>query len=514
MQSLKEFAMCTKRTLTIKDTYAIRQNAFALGIDERAMVEGAGFALSDAIAHSHKGKRILFVCGTGGKGALGLSAARHMMAAQDVSAVLLGDPDQVRNRSTRLNYRLLSAALPVRSVAEGSTAELQRDLKRAEVVVDAIIGCGLKGRMSSFLSGIISMINRSGAHVISIDVPSGIDADTGMPNVSYLKADHTLSVHKLKQGVERSKLVGDTVVVDIGIPISAELIAGPGDIYLATEPRLMQSSKFTNGNVLVIGGGEEYHGAPLLSAFAAEAALAALRTGAGYVTIAAPGPAAEAAKRLSAELVVKSLDWGSTVEKTAAAISSIRHDVLVIGPGMDENEVTDRHVSAIVKSEKARGNAIIVDATAIKTVARHKNLLGANAILTPHEGEFKRLSGKDLKGCTLGERARIALGFAKSHGFTLVLKGHETIITDGDLLKINMAATPALAKMGSGDVLSGIVAAYAALHKNQFECAVAGVYAHSRIGDLLYAEKGYHITANDIIDGIPDALKLFDVLRE
>ena len=513
MQSLKEFAIYTKKTLTVKDTYSIRRNTFSLGMDERVLVESAGVALADAICHGYRNQRMLFACGPGGKGAIGLSTARHMPQKYDVSVAFIGSPELARNQSNRFNYRLLDGIVEARSFDETGVPELEKEMKKADTIVDAIVGCGMHGRLSSLFSKTITAVNKSGKEVVSIDIPSGIDADTGLPNTAYVKAAQTLTIHKLKQGIVKSKHIGTTIVVDIGIPVTAELFAGPGDIYTATEPRLEHANKYSNGSILIVGGSKEYQGAPNLAAFSASAAMSSLLTGSGYVTVALPEGAGRDFGRAGTQIGARDREWKDP-EKVAATVSGIKHDMLVIGPGLVDNDTTDSAVEAMIRSERAKGNAIVVDATAIKVVAKHKALLGRNAILTPHDGEFKNLSGTSLKDSTLEERVRLAISFARAHGFTLVLKGHETVVTDGSILKINRAATPALATMGTGDVLCGMIASYAAVHKNPFESAVAGVYAHSRIGDLLYAEKGYHITAMDVVGRIPDVLKVFDSLRD
>ena len=512
MQSLKEFVTYTKKTLSVRDTYALKANSAALGISRDVFVENAGFALAEEIKRGHKGDRIAVVCGRGDKGAAGLATARHLMTNMDVSVFFIGDPGTITNSNTKLNYRLVNDIMEICGITETNTITLAKELNGSDVTIDAIIGCGMRGRLSSLLISAITAINRCSKNIISLDIPSGIDGDTGMPNRVYVKANHTFTAHKMKQGIDRSKFVGGVTVVDVGIPLNAELFAGPGDVLLATEPRPMLSNKYTHGRILVVGGSKDFHGAPMLAAFAANSAMASLLSGAGYSTIAVPKEVADSVKKLSMELIVKPLDWDDA-DGTVAAISAIKHDVLVMGPGMEKSESTDSIVTRVIKSEKARGNTIIIDADATRVMAKHIALLGKNVILTPHEGEFRNLSGINISGATPVERIKKAISFVKRHEFTLVLKGHETIITNGDLLKLNRAETPVLGTMGTGDVLAGMISAYASVHKNQFESAVAAVYAHSKIGDMLYQKKGLHITAQDVINSIPDVLKQFDSLK-
>ncbi len=513
MQSLKEFAAYTKKTLSVKDTYALKMNSIALGMGSNVFIETAGFAIAEEVKRSHMQRgSIAVVCGEGDKGATGLVVARHLMVGKNTSVFFIGDSSAITNSSTRLNYKLVNDVAEVRDVSEKNVSQFGMVLKRSEVIVDAIIGSGMRGRLSSLLISAINVINKSGKYVISIDIPSGIDSDTGMPNRAYVKANKTFTPHKMKQGMDRSKFVGDVTVVDVGIPLNAELFTGPGDVMLATEPRPMRSNKYTHGRILVVGGSKDYHGAPLIATFAAENAMSSLLTGAGYAMIAVPMEVADPVKKLSMELIVKPLDWDNP-ESAVAAIAALKHDVLVVGPGLEPSGSTDSIIVSVIRSEKAKGNTVVVDAAATKVMAKHMDILGKNMILTPHEGEFRSLSGINLEAADLNERVKKAISFTKTHGFTLVLKGHSTIITNGDLLKINRAETPALATMGTGDALAGMIAAYSSIHKNQFESAAAAVYAHSMVGDALYKEKGLHITAQDVLSGIPSVLKQFDTLR-
>lgn len=506
MQSLKEFVGYTKKTLSIQDTYALRENAACLGIGETALVEAAGFAIAEEIKRTHEVEDVTVVCGSGGKGAIGLATARHLLSRYDVNALFVGDSSKIKNESTRFNFDMLSEMIEVEQIGGAGAESMQKNIAGSELVIDALIGCGMRGRLSSLLISAIREINKSGRHIISVDIPSGIDGNTGMPNLAYVKANHTYCLHKIKSGLEKSKVVGEVSVIDIGIPFSAELLTGPGDIMLATEPRLIHSNKMSHGRVLILGG-TEYRGAAMLAGFGASNALAALLVGVGYVTVCLPEAATEIARGKANAPIFVSADWDD-VDRLVAEVSGIKHDVLVIGPGVDA-----KHRSAIaglLKAESAAGKRIVIDAGAIKAVAAQKHLIGRNMVLTPHDGEFRALSGFNTKDANTNERIKKAISFAKKCGAIIVLKGNSTVITDGALLKVNKAKTPALSTMGTGDVLSGIIAAYAAVHRNLFEASSAGVYAHSRIGDLLYAQKGLHITADDLVASIPELLKRFD----
>ena len=167
-----------------------------------------------------------------------------------------------------------------------------------------------------------------------------------------------------------------------------------------------------------------------------------------------------------------------------------------------------RNAAGIVETELSLGNCIVVDGSAIKSVVKSKTKLNDNAIFTPHSNEFKSIGYTVTDD--LNDRIEKAMQFAGRHNCTLVLKGHYTIVTNGSSIKVNKSSSSALATMGTGDVLAGMIAAYAAMHGNAFESAVAAVTAHSMVGDLLYKNRGNHIIAMDLIDALPSFLKGFD----
>jgi NAD(P)H-hydrate epimerase len=510
MQSLKGFSTYTKSVLSSSDTFAIRSNTIALGIDENVLVESAGLALANALKRRYREKKVLFVCGSGGKGAIGLSAARHMFTFADVRVVFLGDSEHIHKHTTRSNYNILADLMQVDVVDDSGIAELEKQIRDSDMVIDAIIGAGLKGRLSGFLSIVIKAINAGRRRVIAIDMPSGIDPDTGTTNKIRIRCDELFVLHKPKAGVVHSEDLPGMNLIDMGIPLSAELYAGPGDVAIATSARSLYSNKYAHGTVLIVAGSHEYIGAPSLVALSAQNALAALRSGAGYVTVATTKAARSIVAGISPILVTKEISDGPLTDADVHTITTTKHDTLVLGPGLSEDALTYEAMAKIAKFEKEMKNTIVIDATAIHSFKRFKNLLDRNMVITPHDGEFKALTNRNVKDYPLEKRARAAIEFAKSHSCTIALKGHYTIITDGDLLKINRSLSPVLATMGTGDVLDGIISAFAAAHRNIFESTTAAVYTHSKIADLLAIEKGLHVTAQDIIDNIPNALKLFD----
>ncbi len=507
MESLKGFSVHTRKTLWIREVYAIRRNAASQGLSESMMDENAGHAVAAEVVREARGKRVLFLCGTGGKGSIGMAAARHAMAKVESEVTIIGRRERIVKEAALVNYSLFGREGKIREGKEGMEV-VEKRLSDFDFIVDAIVGVGLRGALSQEYANAVRAVNGSGKPVISIDVPSGMDADTGKAMPVCIKPKILLELHKYKRGIER-KSFKESKLLDIGIPLSAEIMAGPGDIALATEPKAMASNKYSNGSVLVIGGSLGYTGAPALAAAAAQSSLAALRTRAGYVTLMVPKKAYPIIAKVAGEVVVKSLAGETFCNEDFEEAWRIRHDALVIGPGLSDNEESYSAIAAFVRKERMAGKAVVADASAVKALALHKKAL-EGIIVTPHDGEFECLSGTATAGLPLKERAGICLRFAERHRCIIVLKGNETIVSDGDLLKINRSESPALATMGTGDVLAGIIASYATAHSGLFEDAVAGVYLHSRIGDMLGRSKGLHITAGDVVGFIPDALRIFD----
>lgn len=510
MESLKEFSAYTRKSMSVRYSYAVRRNAIALGMTSELLVENAGEAVSDSIKRRMKGDRVLIVCGTGEKGAIGLATARHLSSFCDVRVVLLAAREEVKNSATRFNLKMLDGLIEVEEATEDSPGRLAAALKWADVVLEAIIGIGAHGRITGIVQRAIQEISKSKKRVISIDIPAGVNGDTGETNTSYIKADELLAFHKLKKGMVNSKAVGSIVQLDVGIPLLAELAAGPGDFEYLGVGRALDSNKYSNGSLLIVGGSKSYRGAPLMAGFGANAAYSALRSGSGYVTVAVPHEVAYGSLASYPELIVKELPGDG--REIAATIEGIKHNTIVVGPGIERGKIEFGMINEVVRKEASKKNTIILDAGAMDVVKEYKNMLNRRMILTPHDGEFREITGIRIAGKSIRERVHAAINFAKGSNCTVVLKGHRTIITNGERLKINIAKSAALATMGTGDVLDGIIGSFAAATGKVFESAVAGVYIHSLAGDKLAESMGDGATARDLIDEIPKVIKEFRTL--
>jgi NAD(P)H-hydrate epimerase len=296
------------------------------------------------------------------------------------------------------------------------------------------------------------------------------------------------------------------VVCEIGIPSEAELFVGPGDARRAVQARNAYSHKGDFGYVLVVGGSNVFSGAPAL------AGLAALRTGAGLAVVATPKNVSFAVRSYSPNLIVHSLEHEVITSQDVPRIVELLKfcDSLVLGPGMGLDPLTVPAVPEILKSASGLKKPVLIDADAIKALSGDLGLLGeAAVVLTPHAGEFESVSGIKVFP-RWQERLEPSLQFARKNHCVLVLKGHDTIITDGNRLKVNRVGNPGMATGGVGDVLSGIIGAFLAQREERFLSATAGAYVNGMAGDLVFKEKGFHMVASDLVDKIPFVLREFD----
>jgi len=485
---------------------ALDINAGYLGVTTPLLMENAGAAVAEVVRSRAKRGKVVIVAGLGGNGGDGLVAARHLAATHEVRVFLLGDPRAIRNEGTLRNWEILQRMYTVKAFAvrgPKEAGELMSALAEADVIVDAILGTGVKGAVSGLLRDVIEAINSSRGLKVAVDVPSGLDPDEGEVRGIAVKADVTVTFHAPKPGLLNPKVkgyVGELVVRPIGMPPDAELLCGPGDLFLVLKERRPWSKKGDFGKVLVIGGSRLYSGAPALSA------MAALRAGADIAVIACPSSVAGVVRGFSPNLIVRPVGKELITEDDVGELLDLAEgfDSIVIGPGLGLEETTRRAVVGFIKGVKDK--PLVVDADALKAVALDPDALrGKDAVLTPHAGEFKLLTGTSLSE-DVEERRRAVEEAANRMKVTILLKGHVDVISDGSRTKLNKTGNPGMTVGGTGDVLTGITATFLAWSKDPFESACAAAFLNGLAGDLALKELGYHMVATDIIERIPKAM--------
>lgn len=286
-------------------------------------------------------------------------------------------------------------------------------------------------------------------------------------------------------------------------------LTGASDLRRAAPKRGRFSHKYKNGMVVVVGGSYGYHGAPALSSTAAHNTLAALRVGAGFVKAYVPSSILQSERSVSPNVIIEPSGKRSIAVTGSMKKDLERADAVAMGMGLGRDRASLMSARSIIELCTRKGTKLIVDADGLKALRLSASGTKRDILITPHDGEFRSVFGirppHDLKG-----RVMLVVRAAKKSGVTILLKGHNTVVSDGVRAKVNRAKSAALATMGTGDVLDGIIAGYAATGASLFDAACAGAHLHSIIGDFLHAKKGDHIIATDIIDALPDILKKFD----
>jgi hydroxyethylthiazole kinase-like uncharacterized protein yjeF len=482
-------------------------NAQYLGITHSMLMQNAGREVARIVSKTSKvnGKHVVFVCGLGGNGGDGLVAARYLdEEGAEVDVYLLGDESGIRNKDTLHNWDILNNLHDILSseLITESAVKSCRPIQECDIIVDGIMGFGLHSKLREPLLTAVKVINKSTATKYSIDVPSGIDSDTGVIHGAAVKADHTIALHAPKVGMEKaSDYIGKLHVVSIGIPKEAKYTCGPGDLMVFRSPRHPHSKKGDFGRILVVGGSDVYSGAPALSG------MAALRTGADLVRILAPDPVVAAIRSYSPNLMVTGLGTQILLPETAETV--IEHakssTAVAIGPGLGLEQQTRIAVVSIVEQITSSGIPLVLDADGLKSLAGSELKLNPELdVLTPHWGELSILMEQNLGDSTsLQNRVNQAIACAGKYNSIVLLKGPvDVVAAPGGEFKLNRTGVPAMTVGGTGDVLTGIVAALLARKKDAFLAACAGAFVSGIAGEMAFDEHGDHIVATDCIGKI------------
>ena len=480
------------------DAWAIEER----GIPSLDLMEAAGRAVAEAVGELAPEGRIRVVCGKGNNAGDGLVAARYLAEAGfEVEALLLWPASELSPDA---------AANLARFEAEEVEGEaLDSRLGESGAIVDAIFGTGFSGAARDPAAAAIEAIARSGAPVVACDIASGVDASSGEVEGAAVEASVTVAFHaaKLGQRVAPGRWhTGELRVVPIGIPEDVPGRPAGGAIsaaVLALAPaRSPRSTKFSSGQVAVAGGSRGLTGAVRMSS------LAAIRAGAGYATVAVPADLELVFEQAQPEVMSVGCPGGdgrlAPGSRKALLGAFERAAAGVFGPGLGRDpgsvELAREAVAEI-------GAPLVIDADGLNAFAGRIGDLASRpgpTVITPHAGELGRLLDRpsaEIAAHRLGaarEAARLA-------GAVVVLKGDDTIVAEGERVAVNVLSAPALATAGTGDVLSGMIAALLARGLEPFAAACAGVLAHSRAGRDAGARVGAaeSVIATDVIDSIP-----------
>jgi len=493
------------------------------GVASLTLMENAGRAVADyARVHWPTAIRITVVCGKGNNGGDGFVAARRLhTAGKVVEVLLLGSPEDLKPDAASM-----FAKLPVRPVVLRSADEVEREHTRslggADLIVDAVFGTGYKAREDAsptqkMAEAAIAAINATSAPVLSVDLPSGVDADltSSAPDPRVVcRSSAIITFTAPKPAHIFAPLTrGPIVVAQIGTPDSAIVstqnlcVVTPREVSALFAPRALESNKGRFGHVLVVGGSLGKSGA------AAMCGMAALRVGAGLATVATPASVLPAVAAFAPELMTEPLSDGAPSVAPADAAQCLElaksRNVLAVGPGLSQRPGVAEFVHLLVK--EARG-PVVIDADGLNAFANSTQLLRgtkATLILTPHPGEMARLTGRSVAEIQ-ENRVSAARDFSRKHRCILVLKGFRTVIgyPDGAVWVV-ATGNPGMASGGTGDVLTGMIAGAVAQFPGQLDEAVrAAVFLHGLAGDAASRRMGEEaVVATDLLRCLPSAFR-------
>ncbi len=477
------------------------------------LMENAGLRTTEKIVEllgGVCGRKIIILVGRGNNGGDGLVVARHLLnAGALVDVFMCADASQLSG-DARINYEILvrmgGSIYPLQQEADLQCFIMS--LLKTDMVLDAVYGIGFRGSLGEFEAQLARLVNQSKSLVLAVDIPSGLEADTGRVNGEVFKADHTVTFALPKLGMilgNAREYVGQLTVADISIP-QALLADERFKLQMITEemiknhfrPRRLETHKGSYGHALIIGGSSGMSGAAVMTSWAA------LRCGAGLVTLALPEKIMAAAQ-LVPEVMSRGLPStpeGAISSEACPIIENLlgATAVCAVGPGMSRYEDGNAIVRTVL--EKA-GIPVLIDADGLNALQADIGILKDRqvpVVITPHPGEMARLTNLSV-GEIQHERIATSGYYAREWGVTIVLKGNNTIVAHpSGQVYVNMTGNPGMATAGSGDVLSGIITGLIAQGLKPTDAAVAGVYLHGRAGDTASMHLGQRaLTATDLI---------------
>nr|WP_292780523.1 NAD(P)H-hydrate dehydratase [Methanobrevibacter sp.] len=498
-------------------------NCEYLGLSRLCLMESAGKSLAEevgkiAVYTFSKPVKVLIFTGSGGNGGDGFVAARYLLnRGYDVDIYML--KDNIHSSEAKTNFEILQNMKPrlsrlniynLKTLDDINNCEVAKNKDLDFIIVDGLLGTGIKGELQTNIRRAIEIINESSGIKISVDVPSGMDPLTGSIDDLAVVPDYTISFHKIKTGVRNAdeEVVGGLVTADIGIPFEAEYFVNYGD-FLRLKNRKSSSHKGNNGRLLIVGGNKDYSGAPAI------AGMAAIGAGADLVYVASPEKSAQAIKSTSPDLIVKSLEGDMLSLNHAEDIIDLAEnvDAILIGPGSGIDDDTSKLFNVLVTKIK---KPIVLDADALKQVEISLIKNREDIVLTPHIFEFKSFFKveNDLKldidsydFNKVDENITEFQQIVRKIKGSVVVKGQYDLILSGTKFRINKSGNPGMTVGGTGDALAGITTGLLAQGLNAFDSSCLGVFINGLAGEEAFNEKGNGFSATDLVSHIGSVIK-------
>ena len=484
-----------KDVLTPMQMRCVDKNTQYNKLPTLVLMENAGSKIASYIVNNYPDKKkVSLYSGTGGNGGDAFVVARHLLNHDyKVHLFLLSKPENIKNNDSLLNWQVIENIAKADKNLKISIITDSTQLKpdNSDIIVDAILGTGVNGKLRQPVSKAVDIINYSPAIRLAIDVPSGLDPLTGEVADKCVVAHKTLTLHKKKVGLDKAQesYVGQVVVLDIGIPKVSEVFVGEGDLLKI--PSVDKSShKGQNGSVLIVGSNADYVGAVVF------AANSALKCGIDLVYIVAPESSADIIKSYNPEFIVKKVsgDYLDMDDYEDILELSSKVDSILIGSGSGLEETTGELFNKMIQDID---KTIIIDADALKLVNK-ENCIKANTIITPHVAEFEKFFSIKLPK-NFDEKITLMKNLSTQYNTAIVLKGPTDIIVKDDEFRLNDTSNAGMTVGGTGDILAGMIAAYST-KMNLFDCAAVSTFILGSVADKLLEEKGYNYTANDVIN--------------
>lgn len=513
----------TSEKISSEEVGILDNNAEWLGIPKSHLMECAGYAFAMEILQRYnldENSKALIFCGTGNNGGDGFVVARHLTSFGIKSKILLmGRAERIRTEEAKSNWNILQNSLTESveiKVINDSTdivnlgIILDQEDQHYKIIIDGLLGTGIKGKIREPYATAIEFIDeireQKQIPVVSIDVPSGLDPDTGEVDDMAVKSDLVITFHRTKLGMKVDEnYIKEIVVKSIGIPEEADLFLGRGDLLPALRYRETDFHKGEFGRILVVGGSKFYSGAPAYSS------LTGINFGCDLVITYTPAVIADVLRGYSPNMIVRSNpgDWLTMDAFEEIAWLVDWSNAILIGPGLGEESETEELLVNLLKKFREDKKSFILDADALKLIKNHHDLIkGQSCILTPHEGEFKIMSGIELPPYDeIKKRGEKIHQLAKNLDVTLLVKGPYDYISNGRILKLNRTGCPEMAIGGTGDVLAGLCSSFVATGNNLFRSACASAFLNGYLGEYCKKELGSRFTALNMIENLNNSIQ-------
>lgn len=509
--------------ITSEEMAILDNNSEWLGIPKSYLMECAGYSFASELMsrnYLRTSSKVAIFCGTGNNGGDGFVVARHLSSYGIRSLIILiGTPDNIRTNEAQLNWNIifnnLDYSIDIEIVKDSKElSNINKIIKKDEeftLIVDGLLGTGITGKIREPIASTIDLINDLKAaeperfNIVSIDIPSGLDPNTGKASNKVIKADLVITFHRSKIGMSgTNQYMKEILEKSIGIPQEANLFVGRGDLIPTLKARKIDAYKGQFGKVLVIGGSKNYSGAP------AYTSLTGIHFGCDLVITYVPEVIGNVVRSYSPNMIVRTNPGNWLNLKALEEIKELIDwsNAIVVGPGLGLEKETEELLIKILTILKEKKKSFVLDADALKLVKNHLDLLkDEKVILTPHQGELKIMANVELPAYDkIEERAKIILDLAKKLNTTFLVKGPYDYITNGEKLKINRTGCPEMSIGGTGDTLAGLCACFLATNNDPFESACSAAFLNGYIGDYCKKNLGDRFTTTDMIGNINNAI--------